>query len=515
MLNMDDANIGAGEMQLALQPKSNTPIYRQIESQIRALILSGRLPQGCRLPSERALAQRLGVNRTTVVNAYRELAADGLIAGHVGQGTLVLGIAPRQEEESSFSVPLAWTGLIRSRPRESSLARRVATLSVQEGIISLAAGTSDPLPSPYLHLERAIKRVLAVGSQELLEDSPAEGLPSLRVELARRLALNGCGKVSPRQVFVLSGSQQGLYLVAQLLLQPGDAVLVESPTYLGALEVFHAVGARLVGVPLDEWGMQVEAAERLLAHAGVRLIYTIPNFQNPTGSTLSGERRKRLLSLAQRYQVPILEDDLYGDFSYGASPPAPIRALDANGYVLYLGSLSPLLGSGLRLGWLLVPPAVTEPLLALRQAMDLHPNNFVQAVVRELIADGSLEAHLEWVRRVYARRRDAIVSALQQHMPAEVRWHNPEGGFFIWCSLPEPLTGRQLLEEAAATGVVFVPGELFFPNGNGERFLRLNFAHLPEEDVEEGVRRLASALRRLQATTQQRPEVSQATRPVV
>ncbi|MHB0877486.1 MAG: MocR-like pyridoxine biosynthesis transcription factor PdxR [Anaerolineae bacterium] len=502
-------------MQVALDRASHTPIFRQIEGQFRALILAGRLPPGFRLPSERVLSQQLRVNRTTVVNAYRELAADGLVEGHVGRGTQVLGPASVAEEEGSICLPLTWGGLVRSRQQESPLAQRVASIAAQSGVVSLASGVADTVHSPHLRLAEAVQAVLTGGGQDLLSDSPTEGLVSLRQELALRLTMKGCSKASAKQVFILSGSQQGLYLVAQLLLQPGDAVLVESPTYLGALEVFRAVGARLVGVPMDEQGMQVRAAERVMAHAGIRLIYTIPNFQNPTGVTMSGERRVQLLALAQRYQVPILEDDLYGELSYGTSPPAPIRALDTNGYVLYLGSLSPVLGSGLRLGWLLAPPGIAQPLLALRQTMDLHPNNFVQAVVEQLFSDGSLDAHLQWVRQTYGRRRDAMLAALERHVGTAMQWTSPEGGFYVWCTIPEAVSGREILEAAAAEGVALVPGELFYPSGSGDASFRLSFAHPLETEIEEGVRRLARALRSLRTGSRQRARPHRAGGPVV
>ncbi|MBC7237930.1 MAG: PLP-dependent aminotransferase family protein, partial [Chloroflexi bacterium] len=289
---------------------------------------------------------------------------------------------------------------------------------------------------------------------------------------------------------------------------------VESPTYLGALEVFRATGARLIGVPVDEQGMRIEAAEQIMGHVNARLIYTNPNFQNPTGSTLSAERRAALLSLAQRFQVPILEDDLHSELSYDTSAPAPIRAADEGGCVLYLGSLSPVLGPGLRLGWLVAPSAVIESLTTLRQAMDLHPSNFIQEVVYELLISGSFDAHLEWVRRAYAARRDVMLAALRQYMPESVRWNRPQGGFYVWCSLEKSLHSRELLEEAAAEGVVFVPGEAFFPDGRGEQFIRLSFAHAPTEEIAEGIRRLAKAVRKLEKR-EWRGSPIEADRPIV
>lgn len=506
-------------MQISIERESSAPIYRQIEAQIRSLIMAGHLPGGSYLPSERMLARHLSVNRTTVVNAYRELAADGLVEGRVGQGTVVLGSGPgRAKEEAPSTVPLSWTRWIRPEIRglRGPLVRHVADLSARPGVISLATGVPRTIPSPHLHLERLVQEAMAASGQSLFQDSPVAGLVPLRTEVARRLAMRGCNRPSAERIFILSGSQQGLYLVTQLLLQPDDVVLVESPTYLGALEVFRAVGARLVEVPMDTEGMRVEAVGRILAHIDVHLIYTIPNFQNPTGSTMGAERRRTLLALAQHHQVPILEDDLYGELAYDSSPPAPLRAIDEEGCVLYLGGLSSILGPGLRLGWLLVPSALVRPLTALRQAMDLHPDNFVQEVVHALLTDGSFDAHLEWVRSTYARRRQTMLAALERYMPPDVRWNRPGGGFYIWCSLPQSLHSEELLDKAAAEGVVFIPGSVFFSDGRGAHFMRLSFVRASADEIEEGVRRLGAAIRGLRRSVREEKRFpSEAGRPVV
>jgi len=502
-------------MHITIDRTQGVPLYRQIVAQMRALILEGRLPPGSRLPSERVLASHLGLNRTTVVNAYRELAADGLVEGHVGRGTIVSG-RPEQEAQPP-PVPLAWSGLVRPCVRllRNPLVEHVADLVSRPDTISLASGVPKTATSPHIHLEQTIHRVASSQAQALFEDSPAVGLMPLRTELSRRLAMKGFGKLSPRRILLVSGSQQGLYLVAQLLLEAGDAVLVEAPTYLGALEAFRAVGARLVEVPMDNQGMRVDAAERLLMHTDVRLIYTIPTFHNPTGAVMGRERRERLLALAQRHQVPILEDDLYGELFYDASPPAPIGAADREDCVLYLSGISSTLGPGLRLGWLAVPSALVDPLTALRRAMDLHPSNLIQGVVWELLSDGSLDAHLGWVRATYARRRDAMIAALEEWMPKEVTWNRPEGGFYVWCGLGESVRSSELLDVAAAEGVVFVPGSAFFPGGHGDCHLRLSFVHSSEEEIHEGVRRLARAIGRWDTRERQRPASPEAGRPVV
>jgi len=231
--------------------------------------------------------------------------------------------------------------------------------------------------------------------------------------------------------------------------------------------------------------------------------------------TMSGERRRRLLALAQRYQIPILEDDLYGELYYGASPPAPLRAVDRAGCVLYLGGISSVLGPGLRLGWLVAPSAVIGPLTALRQTMDLHPNNLMQKIVLELLLDGSYDAHLRWVRAEYARRRDIMVAALSEYMPPDVRWSTPQGGFYVWCSLPPTIDTGELLVTAASEGVVFVPGEPFYANRHGEPYMRLSFVHAPVDTIPEGVRRLARAIGQLRGHGPSRSSTQGSDRPVV
>ncbi|HEY65870.1 MAG TPA: PLP-dependent aminotransferase family protein [Caldilineae bacterium] len=505
-------------MQLTLDRHSRVPLYQQIRHQIREMILSGRLPPGTRLPAERALAAALGVNRTTVVNAYRELQADGLVEAHVGRGTTVCAPGPSSEADEDLDLPLSWSNLLTSRVRRlhNPLIQEVARLAAREGIIRLATGVPTPETSPVVDLQQLMRTVVSRDEAQVLRDSPTEGLESLREALASRLAIKGC-HVSASRVLILSGSQQGLDLVARLLLEPGDVVIVEAPTYLGALRVFRAAGARLIGVPVDEAGMRVDLLEPLLARYRPRLIYTIPTFQNPTGVTLSPERRQRLLSLARRFQVPILEDDSYGDLYYDETPPAPLLASDRHEGVLYLGSFSALLGPGLRLGWLLAPTSIMGALTTLKQMADLHPGTLVQVMALEVLRTGRLDDHLEWARHAYARRRDAMEQALRRHAASELTWEAPQGGFYYWCRLPDGIHARDLLREAADEGVVFVPGEVFFPDGGGESFLRLNFSYPTEAEIEEGVRRLARAirwLRRRQAAEAVAP-ISVAPRPVV
>ena len=488
-------------LQLILDRKSSVPLYRQIVAQIQEMILSGKLPPGTRLPAERSLATTLGVNRTTVVNAYQELQADGWVEAHVGRGTIVRPSLFSDQGEGSL--PLSWPDLLVPRARRlyDPITQEVARLEAREDVISLARGLPLPKMSPTVDLQQLIHGILEREGTWVLQDSPTEGWEPLREAIASWLALKGC-VLSPRQVLIVSGSQQGLDLVARLLLEPGDAVIVEAPTYLGALQVFRMAGARLIGVPIDESGMRVDLLEPLVARYRPRLIYTMPTFQNPSGATLSLERRERLLALARRYQVPILEDDSYRDLYYGEPPPAPLLAHDHYGVVLHLGSLSPTLGPGLRLGWIVVPPPALESLIALKQVADLHPSTLNQAMALELLNSGQLAAHLAWARQVYARHRDAMERALRRYAggmapSSPLTWQPPQGGFYYWCRLPDGLHAWDVLREAAREGVVFVPGDVFFPDNGGGLFLRLAFSHPTEEEIEEGVRRLVQTIRRM------------------
>jgi 2-aminoadipate transaminase len=287
-------------------------------------------------------------------------------------------------------------------------------------------------------------------------------------------------KVTPDHVLVTSGSQQALDLVGKLLLNPGDRVLTETPTFLGAIQSFAAYEARFVTVPIDDAGLQVDRVEEAL-RAGPKFLYVLPNFQNPAGVTLSLERRRQLVCLASRYGTPIVEDDPYGQLRYeGQHLPALVR-IDAElhgcangerafrGSVLYLGTLSKTLAPGLRIGWVVAPEEVIEKLVQLKQGTDLHTSTFTQMVACETARSGFLDRHVRLLRSAYCERRDAMLDALLRSFPVGVRWTRPEGGLFLWVTLPEGLDSAELLKEALAEKVAFVPGASFFPEGGGER----------------------------------------------
>jgi 2-aminoadipate transaminase len=505
-------------MLLDIQRTSDRPLYLQIRNQIRALILAGDLPIGTRLPPERTMASSLGVNRTTVSSAYQELAAEGLVEGQVGRGTIVCsppdvgGLG----QQDLFPQPMPWREFFPPGEQvQDSLVRDLVALCAQEDVISLAGGVPAPDLYPVERFAQATQTVLKQHGRALLQYCPTEGHLAFR-ETLTELAAGREIRSLPENIMVLAGSQQGLDLIARALIDPGAPVVVEVPSYLGALGVFRAAGARLLGVPMDAEGMRLDVLERYLARQQPRLIYTLPTFQNPSGRVMSAERRQALLGLAQRFQVPILEDDPYGELHFGDPPPSPIKALDLHGHVIYLSTFSKILFPGLRIGWLVAPRPVVERLAMIKQHADLHGNTLAQWTLDEFIQHGWLQEHLATVRGAYAQKCGTMLAALEEHVSTGMRWNKPAGGFNLWCHLQAGLRSKDLLAEAAKRNVAFVVGEAFHADGGGQDALRLNFSYQGEPEIRAGVRLLGEALSAMRKTqTQRRAEQRGMARPIV
>ncbi len=494
---------------IQLERASGVPLYRQICQRLREAILSGELAEGVRLPTERALANELGVNRTTVMNAYNQLASEGLVEGHVGRGTLVRRNNLGYDGEN-FDNAASWLFGLPAGEREllgpdAHLLSELAAMGERRDIISLAAGTParDLLPAEML--STIFAEGLLNARQSALGYCPVEGLLSLRRGIATRMRKRGVA-VDAQHILILSGSTQGIGLAGRLLLSPGDEVVVEVPTYLGAIQVFRALGARVIGVPTDNDGMRVDLLETVLVRHRPRLIYTQPTFQNPAGIVMSHERRRRLLLLAKRYQTPILEDDPYGEMYFEGKEPQPLMAMDHSGQVLYLSTYSKTLAPGLRVAWIAAPEPMIERLSLHKQIFDLNTNAIGQWAVSEVLQRGLLDDHLTKLRRRYRHKRDLMLQAMSTHWPKEVRVSHPQGGFHIWCRLLGDMRARSLLREAAHEQVAFVIGEPFHVDGGGQQQFRLSFAYPEEQHIEEGVRRVGNAMRRLMARRFQNEE---------
>lgn len=480
-------------MRIPLQRDTPTPLYQQIVNWLRQNILSGSLPSGTRLPASRALADELGVSRITVKNAYAALESDGLILTREGSGTFVAPPAASQvltESPEGLSWPL-WQVEAMGEPVPCEEISQPRTRHPHP--VSFT-GVGDPRQFPLKEFAKTMQAVLRRDGVSALEYGVFDGGYSpLRETVTHVLASQGI-QAHPQEVLITTGSQQALALVCQVLLKPGDVVLVEKPTYNLALELFHTLGLKILGVPVDESGMQVEGLEPLLQQSHPKLIYTIPNFQNPSGACLSGSRRRQLLALADRYNVPILEDDFVGDLRYEGRAQPAIKALDSGGRVIYVGTFSKMLMPGLRVGYLLATGPIFERLAREKRVQDLTTSPLMQRTLDMYVTVGRYQAHLRRSTRLYRARRDAMLAAIQRYLSG-VTVSAPQGGLFLWLKLPEGVSSLKLLPLALEAGVEFAPGTRFFANsGEGEPFLRLNFATRTEDEIDLGIRRLRKAL---------------------
>jgi GntR family transcriptional regulator/MocR family aminotransferase len=493
-------------MRIPLDRQSAVPLYQQIESYLRQNILSGNLLPETRLPATRRLAQDLGVSRITVTNAYAELESEGLIYSREGSGTYVLARAPLSPllaSDAGTDWPL-WQQEIEAEG-EGEKSREMFPMQMPQSAAHpqpiAFTGVGDPRQFPIKDFYKAMQTVMRRDGIAALEYGEFDGgYAPLRKTMTHVLASQGI-LAHPDNILITSGSQQALALVCQILLKPGDVVLVESPTYNFALELFYSLGLRVVGIPLDEGGMRVEMLEPLLQQHHPKLLYTIPNFQNPTGTCLSGARRRRLLALADCYNVPILEDDFVGDLRYDGRAQPAIKAIDPGGRVIYIGTFSKMLMPGLRVGFLVADGPICNRLVSSKRVNDLTTSPLIQRTLEAYVNVGRYQAHLRRSCRLYRKRRDAMLVAIKRYLPAGVHVNPPQGGLFIWLRLPENLSCLDILPLAAEEGVEFAPGYRFFPNpSEGEQYLRLNFATQTPEDIEEGMRRLGIALERLAAS---------------
>jgi len=324
---------------------------------------------------------------------------------------------------------------------------------------------------------------------------PIQGYEPLRKTITQMLDADGI-KCQPDEMVILSGSQQGLYLTARVMIEPGDYVIIQSPTYLGAIQVFQALGARVLSLPQRE-DFPLEILEDYLARYRPKLLYCIPTFRNPNGNVINTEERKKLIQLAARYRLVILEDDPYSNFYYECSPPTSLKALDNYGGVIYLSTFSKILMPGLRLGYMVAHPSLINRIILEKQYVDLHSNNISQWLLDLFIKEGYLAKHLTKMRGIYKKRRNVMADALNQGLKSKLSYHIPQGGFYIWCRIHENIPSKRLLQEALKMGVSFVPGEAFYATPGEDKEFRLCFSQHNEKVLLEGISRLEKALGKL------------------
>lgn len=393
----------------------------------------------------------------------------------------------------------------RMKSMTSSLIRELLKLTEQPDLISFAGGLPAPEMFPVAKFQEACNIVLRESGAQALQYGATEGYRPLREMIARHTARYGI-EITPDNVMITSGSQQALDFIGRLFINRGDYVVVENPTYLGALQAWNAYGAQYVSVPSDEHGMIVDELENAL-RVGPKFIYILPNFQNPTGTTLSQDRRGKLVEVADKYGVPIIEDDPYGQLRFEGEHLPSVVSLDSqyrgpnggcySGNVIYMSTFSKLLAPGLRLAWVIAPPEVTRKIVITKQAADLHTSTFNQVVAYEVGKAGFLDEHVKVIRATYKERRDVMLDTMAETFPSEVHWTHPEGGMFLWGILPEGMNATDVFKVAVEKKVAFVPGGAFHPNGGGNNTMRLNFSYSRPEVIREGITRLGMTLKEL------------------
>lgn len=375
---------------------------------------------------------------------------------------------------------------------KSSAVREILKVTERPGIISFAGGLPAPELFPVEAIAEAHARVFATDGQAALQYSTTEGFIPLRKWICERMATRGI-EASPENVLVTSGSQQGIDLIAKVFLGAGDRVVVENPSYLAALQAFTGYEATLIPVGSDDAGMRVDELEKILTRENPKFIYIVPEFQNPKGTSLSLERRSRMIEIARRHSVPIVEDDPYGELRFQGKIRPPLASLDRN-LVVYLSTFSKTLSPGIRIGWAVGDEEIIRAMTVAKQASDLHTSTLEQRAIAKLLETFDYDDHIDQIRQVYSERQEAMITSLVRYFTGNAKWTHPEGGLFLWLQLPPWIRGDELLNDVLERGVAFVPGAPFFVKQPRHNFIRLNFSNRPPEVIDDGMRRISEAL---------------------
>ncbi|WP_346878800.1 MULTISPECIES: PLP-dependent aminotransferase family protein [unclassified Clostridium] len=379
---------------------------------------------------------------------------------------------------------------------KASEIRELLKLTEKPEIISFAGGLPAPELFPLDKLNEVASKVIKEKGQIALQYASTDGYMPLReIIVKERIAPTGV-KCDTSNVMLTNGSQQGLEFSAKLFINEGDTIACESPSYLGALNAFMAYGPKFLEIPMDENGMIVEELEKALENENhnIKMIYTIPDFQNPSGITMNIERRKRLSELAAKYEIPLIEDSPYGDLRFEGESLPSIKSFDKAGYVINLGTFSKTFCPGLRLGWILAEEEIIKKYILIKQGADLQCNTFAQVIAGEYMKIYSLDDHIKSIIEVYRVRRDLMIDSMKKYFPEDVKYTYPSGGLFTWVELRKDLDSASIMEDALKENVAYVPGASFFPNGGKKNFFRLNYSNMPEDKIVEGIKRLGKVL---------------------
>jgi DNA-binding transcriptional MocR family regulator len=479
------APIDLSDLGFHANPSLSVPIYLQLAAALSNAIRQGRIGIGVRLPSERLYAEALGLSRSTITAAYQELRALGLLRGYVGRGCIVIANDP--DRSPAEAVP--WSQLT------SAFARRYRPPGVgnNSGLISFGDGWLHSSLTPRAALAAGAAKVVQ-GSDALTKAAPLLGLPALQDALIDTLRTSGV-KISPGEILITGGAQQGLNVISRALLSPGDTVICESSTWHGAVRAFRAAGAEVAGIAMDHEGIDPDALEDSIARLRPKFVYLIPTFQCPTGRLMGLQRRRRILEIGARFRTPIVESHVYGDLAFGDKLPS-LKSLDSTGLVIHQGSASKTISAALRLGWLVAPRPVMDVLATAKASVDLSTPALTQAVLAEFLTSGAYARHQPKSREALRARRDALMAALAAHCP-ELRYSAPQGGLYLWAQLPTPLSAYDVEAAAAAEGVSIRGGNAFLTDEAPSSHIRLCFAAPAEDEIQPGAERLGHSLRAL------------------
>jgi 2-aminoadipate transaminase len=375
---------------------------------------------------------------------------------------------------------------------EASVIRELLKISNKKGIINFAGGLPAAELFPIEQINECIDAVMTNHPAQALQYSISQGAIELRELIADRVSQQGL-PVTAENILITTGSQQGLDLIGRVFLDPGDYVLTELPTYLGALQAFNFYQCRYCPVEMDDDGIIIDQIEERIEEFSPKFIYSVPNFQNPSGITLSYQRRKALMNLVFEHRIPLIDDNPYGELRYSGEAVPSLRGIGGDA-VVQLGTFSKLISPGLRIGWVCAPVSAIKVIEKAKQAVDLHTTTFTQYIAAEFLRRGFLEPHIEKIKTSYAKKRDTMVSAMKEYFPESVRWPYPDGGLFLWVQLPEYVSATLVFRDAVDKGVAFVPGRSFHPDKSGDNTFRLNFASSSFENIVEGIKRLGSVL---------------------
>ena len=472
---------------LRLDRESAEPIYRQLIRQIRAHIDSGLLPAGERLPASRGLARQLDLSRISVVKAYAELRAAGLLCAQAGRGTFVA-----RDHESPLSAKVE-SGPRQMTMRRASSIREMMRLARKPGIINFGHGMPPKEFFPVRHLRDAINHVIERdGADALTYEVPAGYLP-LRVAVRDYVRAIGI-ECRHDDVLITGGAQQAIDLVLQSLMRDGETLVTASPTYLGIMDIAAARHARIRGIPIDDHGIRIDALSEALESYRPRLIYVMPSYQNPTGHLMPMYRRRQLIRLAEQHSIPILEDDVYREFRFDGEALPPLKALDKSGVVIHANAFTKMLLPGMRIGYVIAAGPYYERLVRVKQAADISTSGLNQRVIHLLLERGVLANQLERNRRALRSRRDAALWSAERHLPPGSSWYSPQGGLYLWVELPpDGPSAAETFISAIQRDVAFAIGSMFYTGAGGSHAMRLNYGIHKPDVISEGFRRIGAA----------------------